>query len=141
MRPLTRLLILLGLVFGLYHYLSLVRSNDAMHKTAVVQAYHFAVQLARSNAERQQHTLGDPLFISPPTAAELQGTAIRSLNYARGGAMHIELDAKSGRDGGVLVYLPLMENGAITGWSCITRDYPSINSFLPACQYLGPGQD
>ena len=141
MRPLSRLLILLGLVFGLYHYLSLVRSNDIMQKTAIVQAYHFTVQLARRNEERRQLALSDPVLITPPSADELRGTPIRSLNYGRGGAMHVELDARSGRDGGFLVYLPLVDNGTITGWSCITRDYPSISSFLPECRYLDSDQD
>ncbi len=136
MRPITRLLILLGLIFGLYHYLSLVRSNDAMQQAAIVQAYHFAMQRAHRDEERRQLALGEAMPNIPPTAEELEGTAIRRLTYELGGAMHIELNARSGRDGGVLVYLPLMRDGEITAWTCVTRDYPDIAGFLPACRYL-----
>ena len=136
MRPITRLLILLAFVFGLYHYLSLRQANLAVHRTAIVQAYHFAVQLARRNEERATLSLGDPFYVTPPSAEALRGTAIRSLSYEQGGAMRIELDARSGRDGGVIVYLPLIENGVIERWTCVTPDYPDIASYLPACRYM-----
>ncbi len=136
MRPITRLLILLGLILGLYEFLSLVRSNDAMQQSAIVQSYHYAVQLARMNEERRQLALDDPPPNIPPTTEALQGTAIRSLTYGLGGAMLIELNARSGRDGGVLVYLPVMKDGEIRAWTCVTRDYPEIASFLPACRYM-----
>jgi hypothetical protein len=135
-RPITRLLILLGLILGLNEFLSLVRSNDAMQQAAIVQAYQYAVQLARMNEERRHLGLGDPPPNIPPTAEALKGTAIRSLTYERGGAMHIELNAQSGRDGGVLVYLPVMKDGEIRAWTCVTRDYPEITSILPACGYM-----
>ncbi len=138
MRPVTRLLILLVLIVGLYEFFSLMWGNDALHKAAITQAYHFTVQLARRNDEKGQLGLamGSALHNVLPTDEELQGTAIRHLTYAQGGAIRIELDARSGVDGGVLFYLPLMKNGSISEWTCMTRDYPTIERFLPACHYV-----
>jgi len=138
MRPITRLLILLLFILVLNEFLSLIRGNDALHKTAITQAYYFAVQLARRNEEKRELALamGGNIDNLMPSTEDLQNTAIRNLSYERGGAIHIELNASSGVDGGVLVYLPLMKNGRIAEWTCITHDYPSIRSFLPACQYI-----
>lgn len=138
MRPATRLLILLVLIVGLYEFFSLMWGNDALHKTAITQAYRFAVQLARRNEENRQLDLamGSAPHSALPTDEELQGTPIRHMTYAQGGAIRIELDARSGVDGGVLFYLPLMQNGNISEWTCMTRDYPAIERFLPACHYV-----
>lgn len=138
MRPLSYLLLLLAFAFGLNHYLSLRQANSVMHQAAIIQAYHFARQLAMQNEERAAlgMSLGEPLAGRTLTAEALQGSTIKRLSYEPGGAMRLELDARSGRDGGVLVYLPLMENGRIARWTCVTPDYPDIASFLPACRYM-----
>ncbi len=136
MRPISYLLILLAFIFGLNHYFSLRQANSAMHQAAIAQAYHYVVQLAKQNELRTALHLSDPLSHRPPTPEELKGTAIKRLSYEQGGAIRLELDARSGHDGGVIVYLPLMENGSIASWTCVTRDYPHIASFLPACRYM-----
>jgi hypothetical protein len=138
MRPITRMVILIVLIGGLYEFLSLLRGNDVLHRTAIAQAYAFAVQLAHRNEEQQQmaQALGSGARNLLPTAEELAGTAIRNLSYQQGGAIRIELDARSGVDGGVLVYLPLVRNGRVYEWTCVTHDYPDIGSFLPACRFM-----
>ena len=136
MRPLSYFLIAIGLAFGLNHYLSLRQANNAMHQVSIVQAYHYAVQLAKRNEVREAIHLSDPLSNRPPPAAELEATGIKQLSYEPGGAIRIVLDARSGRDGGVIVYLPLMENGNIVRWTCVTPDYPGIAKFLPDCRYM-----
>jgi hypothetical protein len=138
MRPITRMVILIVLIIGLYEFFSLILGNDALHKTAIVQAYTVAVRLAHRNEEEQTlaQALGNSVHNILPTSEELEGTAIRRLSYEQGGAIHIELDARSGVDGGVLVYLPLVRNGKIAEWACVTHDYPTIESFLPACRYM-----
>ncbi len=132
------MVILIVLIIGLYEFFSLILGNDALHKTAIAQAYTLAVRLAHRNEEEQRlaQVLGSSVHNILPSREELEGTAIRRLSYEQGGAIRIELDARSGVDGGVLVYLPLVRNGEIAEWTCITHDYPTIESFLPACRYM-----
>lgn len=136
MRPISSLLILLAFIIGLYHYLSLRQANIVVQRAAIVQAYQYVVQLTRQNEVRSALSLGDPTYQIPPTAEELRGTSIKRLSYEGGGAMRLELDARSGHDGGVIVYLPLVRDGRIERWTCITPDYPDIADFLPACRYM-----
>lgn len=136
MRPISWLLILLAFAYGLNQYLSVRQANLVMQRVSITQAYHFVAQLARQDEVDNALGLGDPQLRASPTAEQLQGTAIRQLSYEQGGAIRLELDARSGIDGGVIVYLPLMENGRVARWTCITPDYPDIASFLPACRYM-----
>lgn len=136
MRPLSWFLILLAFVYGLNQYLSVRQANNAIQHTSIIHAYHFVVQLERQNEVDSILGLSDQRLKVPPTAEELAGTAIRRLSYGQGGAIRLELDARSGVDGGVIVYLPLMENGQVARWTCVTPDYPDIASFLPACRYM-----
>lgn len=136
MRPLSWFLILLAFAYGLNQYFSVRQANLVIKQASITQAYHFAVQLARQDEVENALGLGDPRHKAPPTAEQLQGTAIRQLSYEQGGAIRLELNARSGLDGGVIVYLPLMENGRVTHWTCVTPDYPDIASYLPACRYV-----
>ncbi|MEJ2395772.1 MAG: hypothetical protein P8Z77_13610, partial [Candidatus Thiodiazotropha sp.] len=73
------MVILIVLIIGLYEFFSLILGNDALHKTAIAQAYTLAVRLAHRNEEEQRlaQALGNSVHNILPSREELEGTAIR----------------------------------------------------------------
>jgi hypothetical protein len=143
MRPISRFLIIVILLLGSYEFFSVVMSTDAIHKKHLINAYRIVVELGRINKERLQIALalGNRHYNPSPRPELMQGSAVRNLSFEQSGAIRAELDERTGVDGGVLYYLPLMKNGEISEWTCVTHDYPDIGSFLPQCEYIAKPKD
>ncbi|MBS0194817.1 MAG: pilin [Proteobacteria bacterium] len=74
-----------------------------------------------------------------PAPQEYRGDTLRSASIGADGAITLEFDASSGRDGGRIVLIPDLAHVAAMGvqWHCRTPDYPQIRAALPGCAYTG----
>lgn len=95
-------------------------------KTVVTEYYHVHGQMPASNAEAG---LLD--------AQAYRGRSLQALSIVEGGRLELRFDALSGRDGGVIAFVP--ELGAVDAvgviWRCTTADYPRIVRAIPSCEY------
>ncbi|MBS0213974.1 MAG: pilin [Proteobacteria bacterium] len=74
-----------------------------------------------------------------PPPSEYRGDTLRSASIGADGAITLEFDASSGRDGGRIVLVPDLTHVDAMGvqWHCQSPDYPRIHDVLPACRYSG----
>ncbi|HUD42980.1 MAG TPA: pilin [Dokdonella sp.] len=95
-------------------------------KTAVTEYHHVHGRMPASNAEAG---LLD--------AQAYRGRSLRALSVGPGGRIELVFDALSGRDGGVIAFVPDLAAAGAVGviWRCTTADYPRIVRTLPSCEY------
>lgn len=95
-------------------------------KTAVTEYYQVHGRMPAGNAEAG---LLD--------AQAYRGRSLRALSVREGGRIELSFDALSGRDGGVIAFVPDPGAAAAVGvvWRCTTTDYPRILRTIPSCEY------
>ena len=95
-------------------------------KAAVTEYYHVHGRMPAGNAEAG---LLD--------AQAYRGRSLRALSVGEGGRIDLSFDALSGRDGGIIAFVPDSGAAAAVGvvWRCTTADYPRIVRAVPSCEY------
>lgn len=95
-------------------------------KTVVTEYYHVHGRMPASNAEAG---LLD--------AQAYRGRSLRALSVGQGGRIELSFDALSGRDGGVIAFVPDLGAAEAVGviWRCTTADYSRIVRTVPSCEY------
>lgn len=98
-------------------------------KVAITESYHTMGRMPLDNA-----AAGLP---EPPA---YRGRSLRALSIGAGGRIVLEFDALSGKDGGVIAFVPDLAGIEAMGvqWRCITTDYAWIARALPSCEYEAP---
>lgn len=99
----------------------------AMARTALVEFYLSTGRMPSSNAEA-----------GLPEPSKYRGRSLRSLTLGEAGHIMLEFDALSGRDGGIIEFVPDLGGTEAMGvqWHCTTRDFPQIVRALPSCDYV-----
>jgi hypothetical protein len=101
----------------------------AAAKVAITESYHTMGRMPLDNAAA-----------GLPEPAAYRGRSLRSLSIGSGGRIVLEFDALSGKDGGVIDFVPDLAGIEAMGvqWRCTTRDYAWIARALPSCEYDAP---
>lgn len=73
-----------------------------------------------------------------PAPDQYRGKSLRSATLQADGSIELVFDAKSGVDGGRVVFLPDTSHAEAMGlqWHCRTSDYPLIGQVVPGCEYV-----
>lgn len=95
-------------------------------KIVLAEYYHVHGRMPASNADAG---LLD--------AQAYRGRSLRTLSVGEGGRIELSFDALSGRDGGVIAFVPDPGAAEAVGvvWRCTTADYPRIVRIMPSCEY------
>lgn len=101
----------------------------AAAKVAITESYHTMGRMPLDNAAA-----------GLPAPAAYRGRSLRSLSIGDGGRILLEFDALSGKDGGVIAFVPDLAGIEAMGvqWRCATSDYAWIARALPSCEYEAP---
>ncbi len=99
----------------------------ASAKVAITEHYMSLGRMPLTNAEA-----------GLPAPDKYRGHSLLSLSIGDGGRIVLAFDALSGRDGGIIEFIPDLGGTEAMGvqWHCATGDFPQIVRALPSCEYL-----
>ncbi len=139
MRKVVYILTLIILA-GLFSLLIQNKQRDSHTNRAIIANIYASASQIKLSVEEYFYEHGElpnsNYSLNLPEPYEFQQQGLNALSIESGGVIHIELAGKSPQSIGHIFLIPKQLKDHLNDrWLCLTPSYPSIEKWMPMCQY------